>query len=115
NYPGVHIITWKEALSTFNGSRLTMQDVLSIKLSKSKVEEILRQLDLGASIPGWWVDVQRNGNGNPAIVLHSPALPDGRTLRGQLQVTGRTTPDRLEDVRFEGFFGVEVALTDEHY
>lgn len=81
DYPAVRVITWKETLSTFNASRLTMQDVLSIKLSKSRVEEILRQLDLGESLPGWWVDVQRNGNGNPAILLYSPKLPDGRTLR----------------------------------
>lgn len=115
DYPKVPVITWDETLATFNEPRLTMQDVVSIKLSKSKVEEILRRLDLGASLPGWWVNVERNGNGNPAILLYSPELPDGRTLRGQLQVTGRGTPDRLEDVRFESFFGVEVALTDEHY
>ena len=115
DYPGVSVVTWGETLATFHESRLTMQDVLSIKLSKSRVEEILRRLDLGKSLPGGWVNVERNGNGNPAILIYSPKLPDGRTLRGQLQVTGRGTPDRLEDVRFESFFGIEVALTDEHY
>lgn len=115
DYPGVPVITWAETLATFDESRLTIQDVSSIKLSKSRVEEILRRLDLEALLPGWWVNVERNGNGNPAILIYSPELPDGRTLRGQLQVIGRSTPDRLEDVRFESFFGVEVDLTDEHY
>lgn len=115
DYPQVRVITWAETLATFTDPRLTLQDIETVKLSKSRVEEILRGLALGSSLPGWWVEVERNGNGNPAILIYSPALPDGRTLRGQLQVTGRRTPDRLEDVRFESFFGVEVALSEEHF
>lgn len=114
-FPHVHVITWQETLATFREPRLTSRDVSSIKLSKSRVEEILRGLNLASSLPGWFVEVERNGNGNPAVLLYSRELPDGRTLRGQLQVTGRGMPDRLEDVRFESFFGAEVALTDEHY
>lgn len=115
DYDDVSVMTWAEALACFTDSRLTAQDVSAIKLSKVRVEAILRGVDMESRLPGWSMNHQRNGNGNPSIAIYSPTLPDGRIFRGQIQVAGFGTPDTLEDLRFEGFFGIEVTLDDTNY
>lgn len=51
----------------------------------------------------------------PSIVIESPSLPCGRTLRGQVEVYGRRMPEVLEEVRFTRHTGVSVPEDAENY
>lgn len=102
-------ISWAEALGCFNGPRLTEADIASIPLQKRHVERHFQQLPLIANpLTGWFVSIERNGAGLPAILMTSPRLPDGRELRCQLQMVGRSMPQSLSDARFEYFLGVSI-------
>lgn len=115
DYPGVGVILWNETLATFRNSRLTSADISSMSLSKSTVDEVLRGLRIGDMLPNWTIRVDRNGNGNPSVVIESPKLPNDRELRGQIQVSGWSTPSQLSEVPFEGFFGIEVCNGDRDF
>lgn len=116
NIDSVGVITWAEAIGCFVGSRLTVDDIESMPLTKSTVENSFRALSIVTNPPpGWTVDVRRGGGGMPAIVIESPALPNGRTLRGQIQVAGRGMPANGAPVRLEYTIGVSVENSAAEY
>lgn len=115
DYPDVPVISWKETLDCFADSRITFQDLASIRIVKSVVERHFNTLDLTAGLEGWGIRVERGGSGMPSIVFESPALPDGRTLRGHIQMAGRGMPETLEDVRFDSLIGISVPEDTENY
>ena len=114
-YEQVSVISWDEALACFTDSRITREDVGSIKIPKASIEARFNALSFPGALEGWRIETEHNGVGNPSIVFESPALPDGRTLRGQIQVSGRGMPENIEDVRFESHIGVAVAEVPENY
>lgn len=61
------------------------------------------------------MDVRRGGGGMPAIEIESPVLPNGRTLRGQIQIAGRGMPKPGKPVLVEYSIGVSVPATEEEY
>lgn len=109
-FPTVPVVTWKDLLECFPESRITADDLGSIRTPKVSIETHFHRLHrrLEEQMEGWTVDPRRNGSGNPSIVFESPELPNGRTLRGQIQVAGRGMPDRAEDLRLESHIGVSV-------
>ncbi|MGK9146536.1 hypothetical protein KXS11_02765 [Plantibacter flavus] len=119
DYPGVSVIDWKDTLASFDASRLTLGDIEGEgRLLKTTVEARLRaqrkMLDLPHQLPGWVTSIDRGDSGMPSLTFRSPTLPDGKQLRGQLEVTGRRMPPRLEDVRFNSYIGISVDNTDPH-
>ncbi|MBD8042589.1 hypothetical protein H9638_02065 [Arthrobacter sp. Sa2BUA2] len=111
----VYVMTWADALACFEDSRLTLEDINLIPVPKSRVEARFRAQNLRDRLPGWRVDVQRGGSGMPAIEIESQALPNGRTLRGQIQIVGREMPEAGRPIRIEYSIGVSVAPTEEEY
>ena len=114
-FPDVPVLTWEETLACFPESRIMVDDLKSIKVLKVVVEARLHALDLSAQLPGWSFAHRRNGNGNPAVIIESPAFGADVTLRGQIQVVGRGMPDSLEKVRMEGHIGVAVPEHADNY
>ena len=115
--PGRAVITWAEALACFPGSRLTPADIAAIPATKMRTERLMRaeaakMTRLGE---GWTVEVLRGGSGMPSITVRSPALPDGRELRGQIQVRGRRMPGRMEDLTFEYHVGIGVEYDETDF
>lgn len=108
DFSHVGILTWDEVLACFKSPRITPNDIATIKLSKVAIEAKFNQIHFEERLPGWSIETKRNGNGNPSITIHSPSLRDGRTLCGQIQVAGRKIPDRMKDVKIEGFIGISV-------
>ena len=112
------VITWKEAIDCFPGSRVTMADIDALPPQKVAVERVLRSLTpsiqelLG---DGWFVGVGRGGSGMPAITIVSPYLSDGRELRGQVQVVGRSMPETADDLKFEYQVGIQTKPTIEDF
>ena len=114
-YPGVFVIDWATTLDCFVDSRLTIDDINGDRLLKSTVEAWLVALALEEQLPGWQVQSRRGGGGMPSIVFESPELPDGRTLRGQLEVAGRGMPTNPRDARFISHVGVAVPEDSKNY
>lgn len=109
-------MTWAEALSCFTGSRLTVEDIASIPLQKRQIERRFQQLPLVRQPPlGWFVSIERNGAGLPAVLVTSPKLPDGRELRAQLQVVGRGMSKEAGTVRFEYFLGISIGEEEAEF
>ncbi|MCQ1948210.1 MULTISPECIES: hypothetical protein [unclassified Arthrobacter] len=112
----VHVLTWAEALACFVDSRLTVEDIASMPVPKSTVESCFRAQHLDQRLPeGWRVDVRRGGGGMPAVEIESPILPNGRTLRGQIQVAGRGMPQPGKPILVEYSIGVSVPATAQEY
>jgi hypothetical protein len=112
----VYVITWEDALACFSASRLTKEDIDSIPVLKSTVEALFRAQGLEDRLPqGWRVDVQRGGGGMPAIEIESLPFPNGRTLRGQIQIAGRGMPKADQPVLVEYSIGISVPATEEEY
>ncbi|WP_431840013.1 hypothetical protein [Gordonia hongkongensis] len=112
------VITWKEAIGCFPGSRVTMADIDALPPQKVAVERVLRSL--APSIQNllgdeWFVGVDRGGSGMPAITIRSPHLGDGRQLRGQVQVFGRSMPTAADDLKFEFQVGIQTKPTVEDF
>ncbi|GAB2565364.1 hypothetical protein [Leucobacter ruminantium] len=114
-FPEVPVIGWKETLECFIAPRITIDDLAAIKVPKVAIEAQLNGLSFEGRLVGWRIETERNGNGNPSIVFESPELPDGRTLRGQIQVVGRGVPDQVEDVRLESHIGIAVSEDETSY
>lgn len=114
-FPDVAVIGWEETLACFFDPRITLQDLAAIKIPKVAIEAQLNALSFDGRLIGWRIETERNGNGNPSIVFESPGLPDGRTLRGQIQVVGRGVPDQVADVRFESHIGIAVPEDEASY
>lgn len=114
-YPAVPVIRWTEILECFVDSRLTLIDIAAIKVPKVAIEARFAALTFGDELDGWAITIERNGSGNPSLIFESPELPDGRTLRGQIQVVGRGVPALLEEVRVESHIGIEVAEDESNY
>lgn len=116
-FAGIKIITWKEALAQFRDSRITEQDLQSIKTSKVQVESLLNRLNIQERFSeDWKFKVVRGGSGMPSIVLDdSPALPDGRTLRGHIEVAGRGMPATTDDIYFTYLIGISVPEDTNNY
>lgn len=114
-FPNVSVISWSDVLQCFPDSRVTTDDLNSIRTPKTAVEARLNRLKFKGKLKGWSVETRRNGSGNPSIVFESPTLPDGRTLRGQIQVTGRGMPQHIEDVRLESHMGISVDENEANY
>ncbi|MFS4506862.1 hypothetical protein ACMA46_11550 [Clavibacter sp. Sh2141] len=115
--PAVAVLDWSQALACFNAPRLTLDDIEGEgRLLKTTVEAWLRGLRFETLLPlGWTTEVERGGSGMPAVKIESPPLPNGSTLRGQLEVAGRGMPGSLEDVRFISHIGVSVKDDDDNY
>lgn len=113
--PRVGVLSWADALSAFHEPRLTPADIASMPLSKSVVEARLAGLAFDERMPGWSVEIRRSGSGMPSIVVESDELPNGRTLRGQIQVVGRGMPKPGEPIFVEYSIGVAVPATPEEY
>lgn len=111
----VSVITWNETLECFKGSRLTVEDIDSMPRLKSAVEPRFRALHVDDRLPGWQVDIRRGGGGMPAIVIESPTLANGRTLRGQIQISGRGMPKPPNPVMIEYSIGVSVPANPDEY
>nr|WP_201470564.1 hypothetical protein [Microbacterium hydrocarbonoxydans] len=114
DFPGVSVISWEETLRCFPDSRILLQDIASIRLLKVAVEARLNALRFDG-LEGWSIRTARGGSGMPSLIFESPALAAGRTIRGQLEVSGRRMPDRTEDVRFTSHFGISVPEDVENY
>ncbi|MBM7466113.1 hypothetical protein [Microbacterium esteraromaticum] len=114
-FPTVPVVSWHDVLGCFPASRITMNDLDSIRTPKAAVEARFHRLRLDEQLKGWSIESRRNGSGNPSIVFESPKLPDGRTLRGQIQVAGRGMQRRTEDVRLEGHMGISVIEDDSNF
>ncbi|OUE22346.1 hypothetical protein BFL34_00192 [Clavibacter michiganensis] len=113
----VTVIDWNEALACFDAPRLTLDDIQGEgRLLKTTVEAWLRALAFDTLVPrDWTTDVERGGSGMPAVKIESPPLPNGQTLRGQLEVAGRGMPGSLEEIRFISHIGVSVEDNDDNY
>lgn len=109
------IVTWNEVIGCFADSRLTIVDVESMPLTKVRVERLLRPYSRPHErFPeGWDVSIERGGSGIPSILVESPPLPDGRQIRGQIQVTGRRMPSTLDETYFEYHIGIQVNDNDD--
>ncbi|EYT65572.1 hypothetical protein H489_0106910 [Curtobacterium flaccumfaciens UCD-AKU] len=109
-FTDLHVLAWADVLGSFRDSRLTNADVDAMPLTKRRVERVLRDTNFGRLLtdPGWKVHVRRNGNGNPSIEFHSPKLTSGRTIRGQIQVTGQGMPTDPGKLRLEYSLGIEI-------
>lgn len=113
-FPEVRVISWAEVLGCFPDSRIGEQDIASIRLLKVAVEARLNALRFDG-LEAWSIRTARGGSGMPSLIFESPRLADGRTIRGQLEVSGRRMPDRTEDVRFTSHFGISVPEDAENY
>jgi hypothetical protein len=115
-FPDLHVLAWADVLGSFRDSRITQADIDAMPLTKRRVERMLTHVDLGRHLddPEWQVYVRRNGNGNPSIEFHSPDLPSGREIRGQIQVAGRGMPADADDLRLEYSVGIEIRTATEH-
>ncbi|RAN79351.1 hypothetical protein B5P43_15705 [Bacillus sp. SRB_336] len=112
----VCVITWAETLACFVDSRLTVEDIESMPIVKSAVEARFRAQRVGDRLPeGWRVEVRRGGGGMPAIEIETLSLPNGRTLRGQIQIAGRGMPKPGMLVLVEYSIGIAVPATEEEY
>lgn len=115
-YEHVSVVTWPDALTPFQDSRLTSADIEGMPLVKSTIERRFRAARVEERLPqGWRVEIARGGSGMPAIEIESPELPNGRTLRGQVQVSGRGMPTAGATVFLEYSIGVAVYATSEDY
>ncbi|WP_106817510.1 hypothetical protein [Janibacter massiliensis] len=118
---GVHadlvdcVITWEQLLATLPDSRLTLDDVRNMPSDKLTVERMFRAQGVAERLfpSDWFVEIRRNGAGMPSIIVQSPTLPDGRELRGQVQVIGRAMPKESELLRLEYHVGVQVIADDD--
>lgn len=112
----VKVITWKEVLGCFSDSRLTMFDIESMPLQKSRMalrfERLREEVLLPKLGPGWVVEVKRL-NGKPACWFESPQLPNGRKLSGDIQIHGLGMPNDLSTARFKYFIAVSVTNEDD--
>jgi hypothetical protein len=110
------VVTWTEILGCFTDSRLTLEDISRIPVTKKMVERRLFQLDTQSKLPpGWECTIRRGGGGMPAVVIEGPELASGRSLRGQIQVTGRNSKLGLDEVTFEYHVGVSVDLSEQDF
>ena len=112
------VITWKEAIECFPGSRVTMTDIDALPPQKVAVERVLRSLTPSIQdILGdeWFVGVGRGGSGMPTITILSPDLSDGRQLRGQVQVDGRGMPKTADGLKFAYQVGIQTKPTAEDF
>lgn len=109
-FPDLRVVTWADVLSSFRDSRITQADIDAMPLTKRRVDRLLAEVNLGRHLADirWRVCVRRNGNGNPSIEFHSPALASGRRIRGQIQVAGRGMPADTDDLRLEYSIGIEI-------
>lgn len=108
------VVTWRELLATFDGSRLTLDDVDTMPAGKVQVERRFRQALARCGWPGGWsVQVERGDRGIPAVRIEGPTLPDGRTLRGQVQVHDWVVPAGIDDVTLDFHVGVAVFDNDD--
>jgi hypothetical protein len=109
-FPDLHVLAWADVLHSFRDSRLTTVDVEAMPLTKRRVERVLRDTNFNRLLidPGWKVHLRRNGNGNPSIEFHSSKLASGRTIRGQIQVTGQGMPTDPGKLRLEYSLGIEI-------
>lgn len=116
-FPHLNILSWKEVLSSFTASRLTEEDIDGMPLTKRQIERSLEAIDFKNLLdtPGWSIDVQRNGSGNPSIEFRSLPLPSGRQIRGQIQVVSRGIPKEQDNLRFEYHIGIQINTTDEDF
>lgn len=116
NEDRVSVMTWSEALNCFTDCRITDEDIASMPLSKLTVEILLHKLELQDRFPtDWEVRVKRTDGGLPAILMKSPWLPNGRMLKGQIQVSGQSMPAIRDDVRLNYSIGVAVDDDDEDF
>ncbi|MDM7887463.1 hypothetical protein QUG98_03255 [Curtobacterium sp. RHCJP20] len=107
-------IDWEETIACFAEPRLRLEDINGEgRLLKTTAEAWLTALHLDERLEDWDVEVRRGGSGMPSVVFESKALPDGKCIRGQIQVVGRRMPDHEDAIRFEGFLGISVNGTDK--
>ena len=71
DYPGVSVVTWGETLATFHESRLTMQDVLSIRGSAAGHLELTAQRSPVGQLRG--VNQNRRVSVPVAFNVHPPS------------------------------------------
>lgn len=112
------VLSWQELLECFPDSRITLEDLDSIRTPKTDVEAHFNRLvpRLKERLQDQWsVTSWRNDRGNPSIIFESPSLPDGRTLRGQIQVTGQGMPKHAANVRLESHMGISVVEDKSNY
>jgi len=110
----VVVVTWAEALRCFDDSRVDASDIASLPLTKRAVERVLRRLVWPDPVTrAWSIGWDRNGSGMPTVTLQSDPLPNGRQIRGQLQVVGRSMPVDGSPVLLEYHVGVTVHDTEE--
>ncbi|MBV7302688.1 hypothetical protein [Corynebacterium sp. TAE3-ERU2] len=108
------VVTWNELLSIFDQPRLRLDDVESLPAQKVQVERLLRDALARYVVPeGWSLYVDRGDSAMPGITIISPSHPINGQLCGQIQVTGRKMPDRLNDVMIEFYAGTHVEETEE--
>ncbi|OZG61771.1 hypothetical protein BLEM_1308 [Bifidobacterium lemurum] len=111
------VVTWCEAISCFDNSRVTQWDIEKIPATKRSIErvfsdEIVRLQDKMDSVV-WKVSHSRYGSGMPHIDFETNeriTFENGleRHLRGNIQVRGRGYLGALEDVRLQTFIGIEI-------
>lgn len=111
------VLTWNEVLATFTHSRITQADITSIPTTKLQIEGLLHQLALEDRFPTTWtVWYSRGGSGMSSVEFSSPTIPDGRQLRGQIQVKHRgSLPSDSQLVRMEYHLGVSVEDTEADF
>jgi hypothetical protein len=100
------VLTWSELLDRFTEPRLLISDIKTLPMTKMRVRRTLRRVGMESFLPqDWMVDPGDGDSGAPSIVIHSPVLPDGHQLMGQVQRYGRSTPAPGEPVLFEYYVG----------
>lgn len=105
----VPVLTWASTLACFDGSRLTTTDLESMPLTKTTIDALLASQRIeDLFLAGWTVDVRRNGNGSPSVVVESPELRCGRQILAQVQVSGRWSGLPREEITYEYFTGISI-------
>ncbi|MCB0906938.1 MAG: hypothetical protein KDB63_07460 [Nocardioidaceae bacterium] len=107
-------LTWAETLACFDDPRVTTTDVNSMPLTKATIDALLASQRIEDLLPAdWIVDVRRNGNGSPSVVIESPDLPCGRRILAQVQTTGRWARLPREEIAYEYFTGISIGDPDD--
>ena len=93
---GLVITTWKDMLSHFPASRITLADIDAVNDATRIARRSLNGLVV-PPLPADWGEVERSstGSGYPSLVFRSPELPGGRNIVVQVEADRGSMPERF--------------------